>query len=134
MNFHRNLDEISYKLKKLIVNIIESRKNNIEIVESNLKALNPRRLLKLYKLQLESYSDNLHNSHNSVIESKRNELKILESKIIALNPEAILERGYSIVIKKNKIITNSSDLKKGEDINIVLYKGNIDAKVKKTNQ
>ena len=154
---YREIDEISYKLKKSIINIINNRKNDIEIIESKIHSLSPKNLLELYNQELkgilnsfifknptrfieynhkelENYSNNLHNIHKKIIEQKNNKLKILKSKIIALNPKAILERGYSIVMKKNKIITNSSDLKKREDINIVLYRGNVDAKVKKTNK
>jgi exonuclease VII large subunit len=38
---------------------------------------------------------------------KRKRLEILDSKLYTLNPKAILERGYSIVMKDNKIIKNA---------------------------
>ena len=58
-------------------------------------------------------------------------MEILESRLFALNPKAILERGYSIVMKGNKIIKNANQVKIDSNINIVLYKGEIEAKVKK---
>ena len=82
--------------------------------------------------ELDQTANQLHIVIKRIIDIKKKDIEILESKIIALNPTAILGRGYSIVMNKNKILTNSSNVKKGEDINIVLHRGNIDAKVKKT--
>ena len=62
---------------------------------------------------------------------KRKRLEILESKLSALNPTAILERGYSIVMKDNKIIKRANDLQIDNNINVILYKGEIEAKVKR---
>ena len=62
---------------------------------------------------------------------KRKSLEILDSKLSALNPKAILERGYGIVMKDNKIIKNTRELKIDNNINIIFYKGEIEARVKK---
>jgi len=88
--------------------------------------------IKLYnRRELDQNTYKIQNSIKRIIDIKRKDLEIIESKIVSLNPMAILGRGYSIVMNKNKILINSSDVKKGEDINIILHGGKIDAKVKK---
>jgi exodeoxyribonuclease VII large subunit len=46
-----------------------------------------------------------------------------------LNPETILKRGYSLVRSNGKVISNASDATIGEQINITLAKGELEAKV-----
>jgi len=150
----RELDQIAYQLQNSIVRIIETRKKDLEIIESKITALSPKIMLESYKLdlirimnrpffkkphkitlynrrELDQNTYKLQNSIKRIIDIKRKDLEIIESKIVSLNPMAILGRGYSIVMNKNKILINSSDVKKGEDINIILHGGKIDAKVKK---
>ncbi len=62
---------------------------------------------------------------------KRKILEILDSKINALNPSAILSRGYSIVLKDGKTVKNSSDVQIDNNINIMLHRGELEARVNK---
>ena len=43
--------------------------------------------------------------------------------------KAILKMGYSIIVKDNKTIKDSKEVDVDNDINIVLYKGKLDAKI-----
>ena len=63
--------------------------------------------------------------------SKRKELEIIESKIITLSPESVLKRGYSMIMKDNKIVRSISDVKIDDNINVTLHVGKLDAQVKK---
>jgi exodeoxyribonuclease VII large subunit len=153
---YRQLDQITTDLKNSISFIIQNKREELRIAESEIVALSPKTMLKSYKAELKQIEKSpffkkpkrfLFDYHKEInqkayelqvnikkiIDSKKKEIEIIESKIIALNPKAILKRGYSIVMNKNKILINSSSVKKGDEINVILHRGKINAKVKETN-
>ena len=54
-------------------------------------------------------------------------------KLDLLNPDNILDKGYSIIYKDNKIIKDINSIGINDPINIVVKNGNIDAVVKGVN-
>ena len=46
-----------------------------------------------------------------------------------MNPLNVLNRGYAIAEKNEKIITSSKQLKDGDDFTVILSDGKINAKV-----
>lgn len=154
---YRQLDQTTMTLNNSISLIIQDKKEELRIIESGIFALSPKAMLKSYKAELKQIEKSpffkkpkrflfnnhkeinqkayeLQNNIKKIIYSKKKEIEIIESKITALNPKAILKRGYSIVMNKNKILINSSDVKKGDEINVILHRGKINAKVKETNK
>lgn len=154
---YRQLDQITTSITNFISLIIQNKKEELRVVESEIVSLSPKSMLKSYKAEIKQIEKSsffkrpkkflsqhrkeidqkayeLKKNVKNIISAKRNELEILESKIIALNPKAILKRGYGIVMNKNKILINSSDVGKGDEINIILHRGEINAKVKKTSK
>ena len=65
-----------------------------------------------------------------ILEKKEHEQKLLVNTLKLVNPLNILDKGYSLVAKENKIIKDSSDLELEDKINIKLKKGEIIAVVK----
>ena len=52
------------------------------------------------------------------------------SGLEAMSPIKVMCRGYSLVYKNGRIISNSSELKPGDKVDIKLYKGSITAEIK----
>jgi exodeoxyribonuclease VII large subunit len=52
----------------------------------------------------------------------------------SLSPLKVLDRGFSMVMVDNKIITHSEDLKPGDTVSVRMCKGSIEAEVKKVNK
>jgi exodeoxyribonuclease VII large subunit len=130
------------ELKKLIENFKERIMNSlISIVRINKTCLNqianrpvfkrPLEMIHAYYQKIEHMEYRIKTGTSQNIMLKRKKLEILDSKISALNPEAILERGYSIVIKDGKTIKSSSEVEIDNNIKVILHKGELEAKVKK---
>ena len=125
------------------LNHLEKRANKsfyykLKLCKSNLEQINEKYMFKKFMeiinsnyQELDQIKDQIESSILNQIEQGRNTLEIIKSKVIALNPMGVLKRGYSIVKDGNKILTNSLDIEKGKDINIVLSKGKLEAEVKK---
>ena len=133
-----DIQEIYENLHNFRIRNIQAIKHLIESYKSNLKQILNRPLFKRpfdrineYYKDLDHISYQLYTIISNNVNSKRNEIEIVGSKISALNPKSILQRGYSIVMKNNKIIKASSDVKIRENINIILHEGELSAQVKK---
>ena len=65
-----------------------------------------------------------------LLEGYKTKIEHLKVKAELLNPQNILDKGYSIVYKEDKIVKDSSKLKENDEIKIVVNKGKITASVK----
>mgnify|MGYP003304260679 CR=1 FL=1 len=69
-----------------------------------------------------------------LFEDKKNKLEHLKTKAELLNPNNILDKGYSIVYKDNKVVKDITTLSKDDNINIMVKDGSINAKVEGINK
>ena len=135
-----------------INNIIDKRKQNLfslttsyvlkkptamyEIKEQNLDYLIDR-LNKEMKLILDNMNIRLFKSINSFVitnpdmlyKFKKQNLDHIINKLDVLNPLNTIKRGYAIVKKDNKVISDSNNIKKDDIIDIDVKNGTINAKV-----
>lgn len=79
--------------------------------------------------QLSAKSEKLTRFMNIYISNKENKLIAAKGKLDGLNPLNVLNRGYAIAEKDEKIITSSKQLKNGDDFTVILSDGKINAKV-----
>lgn len=79
--------------------------------------------------QLSAKSEKLTRFMNIYISNKENKLIAAKGKLDGLNPLNVLNRGYAIAEKDEKIITSSKQLKDGDDFTVILSDGKINAKV-----
>lgn len=116
-------------LKTLLIksmdSIITSKKSLLEISTHRLNLNSPE-----YKISNEMIEiDRLKEKLNSNIENKlfafRSELQILSGKLDGLSPLRILDKGYSVIKKENKIISSRKELLKTGEIEIVLKDGSV---------
>ncbi len=73
-----------------------------------------------------SAADSLADKRLSELESS---IKQLAAAAEQLNPITVLKRGYSVVLKENKAVSSVKELNSGDNINIRLSDGEINAKV-----
>lgn len=82
-------------------------------------------LINKYQNVLQSNNRNLNNAVLLKFNEERIKHHYLQKSIQNLNPENILERGYSIVYHKGKVLKNSNSVAIGDEIKIKLNKGKI---------
>lgn len=70
----------------------------------------------------------------SRMEISKMSLEKFEGKLGALNPYAVLNRGYSITLKKGKIISSVKNINEGECISTIVKDGEIESKIKNKKQ
>jgi len=133
-----DVQEIYEIIKNFHIRSIQAIRYVVELHKSNLKQILNRPIFRRPFDRIHSHYRELGHAFYKLQTTalknttpKRKELEIIESKLFALSPTSILKRGYSIIMKNNKIVKSVSDVELQDNINIVLHEGKLDAQVRK---
>lgn len=91
-------------------------------------ALSPQ-YFKAFVDKLNFCARSLHTGYRNTITSRQSSFDTLLHRLEALNPENVLDRGYSIVKRKGKILRSVRGLAKDDLIELLVKDGSADAKV-----
>ena len=126
-----SINNFNERILNVINYIIKKNKSYLDEISNRPIFKKPLEAIHSYYQKIDSFEYMLQTKISQNIGLKRKILEILDSKIKVLNPMAILERGYSIVMKEDMVIKNSEEVGIDNNINILFYKGEIEAKVKR---
>ena len=108
---------------------IKTAQLRLENQQRRMSASSPKLKAEQLEKQLSAKSEKLTRFMNIYISNKENKLIVAKGKLDGLNPLNVLNRGYAIAEKDEKIITSSKQLKNGDDFTVILSDGKINAKV-----
>lgn len=108
---------------------IKTAQLRLENQQRRISASSPKLKAEQLEKQLSAKSEKLTRFMNIYISNKENKLIAAKGKLDGLNPLNVLNRGYAIAEKDEKIITTSKQLKDGDDFTVILSDGKINAKV-----
>lgn len=108
---------------------IKTAQLRLENQQRRMSASSPKLKAEQLEKQLSAKSEKLTRFMNIYISDKENKLIAEKGKLDGLNPLNVLNRGYAIAEKDEKIITSSKQLKNGDDFTVILSDGKINAKV-----
>lgn len=106
---------------------ITKYKSRINACEIDLK--NFGKIFDLYRSKISNLEYNLSNNIKNRVMENLNKVKLLEAKLDLLNPSYILEKGYAIITKDNKVISSANAISIGDNLNIKLKDGAIASSV-----
>lgn len=108
---------------------IKTAQLRLENQQRRMSASSPNLKAEQLEKQLSAKSEKLTRFMNIYISNRENKLIAAKGKLDGLNPLNVLNRGYAIAEKDEKIITSSKQLKNGDDFTVILSDGKINAKV-----
>ena len=108
---------------------IKTAQLRLENQQRRMSASSPKLKADQLEKQLSAKSEKLTRFMNTYISDKENKFIAAKGKLDGLNPLNVLNRGYAIAEKDEKIITSSKQLKDGDDFTVILSDGKINAKV-----
>ena len=150
-NNKNKLELVSHKLISGMKIKINKDFNDYNRIKGKLDLLNP---ITIYNYKNEKYIsvfERLLNSYKVIISDNKNKLELIDnklcnsisnkiqvdekhfsniiSKLEALNPLLTIKRGYSIIRRDNKVISNSKDLKKSDKLELEMHDGQVKVEV-----
>lgn len=125
-----DIDFIRKRLVSASIKYLDLKLNNLERVTERLNRFSPVYRLKLDEQHLNQLIKRLESSFGNIISQNERRFITAVSGLEAMSPIKVMCRGYSLVYKNGRIISNSSELKSGDKVDIKLYKGSITAEIK----
>ncbi len=122
-----------FALKKNLYSTLNSKLSNekgkIDYINLSLQKHNPSVYIENLIIKFDSLSSKIQNNMNLYFEKSNNKLTQLILKIDASSPLKIMSKGYSVVEKNGKIVSDSSKLNIGDCIDIKMNKGSVKCEV-----
>lgn len=126
----QKLDTLIDGLNKGMQKKLEEYENHLNTIKHNVVLKRPLASFEITKKNLENNQVKMNQFIKRYIEKKEHEMKLLANTLKLVNPLNILDKGYSLVAKDNKIIKNSDEIEIEDTIQIKLKKGELTAIVK----
>lgn len=122
------------RLCKQTFSILEIKKQAIHQITSRHIFKKPYLIADKYKQNIDEKFIKLKQIVVNRTEILKREVMRIDGHLNALNPYAILKRGYSITMKKDKIISNIKNINAGDIISTIVSNGKINSKVHNKNE
>ena len=113
---------------------INTCEREIKYISESKYFVNVLNLFDSYKDRINIIEEKIENQIKNKVISKEKELKYIENHLESLNPNNILSKGYSIIYKDGKAISDITELKKEDNINIKIKGGEVAAKIEEVKE
>ena len=102
-------------------------------LELRLKHQSPEQQINEKQIVLKNLRKELHSSLSCVLTALKERFQKDAAVLESLSPLAVLERGYSLTrtVPEGTLIRQTRDLHEGDEVNVLLAKGNFNAKIQK---
>ena len=117
------------RIESAVFDKIGVERAKLEIRKSVLKRMSPQNYIDNLRVRCDRASMAMENAVKQSLTVKSKEFSSLCAKLDAMSPLKILARGYSVASKDGKIISDVSDVGKGDVINVRVSGGNIKCEV-----
>jgi len=130
-DFKQEVDEFERRMISSLIHKNNREKERFSNLCLHLKRTSPQKKIGLMREELERKKEKLESLKKTKFEKERQRLSFWENRLRDLSPLSILKRGYSICFSypEEEIITEYTQVKKGEKIKVKLHKGKIYSEV-----
>ncbi len=124
-----NLVSLKQHIFTLTKNSVNIERSKISSLEKSLALRDPVTNINEQRKELVYLTDKLTSLTNSVLDSNKSKISALAGKLDVLSPLNVISRGYALVEKDDKPVTNVKDLKKDDVVSIKLSDGQVKANI-----
>ena len=126
----KNLSAFELQLRQNIYKMIEEQRRRLESIEKNVLFRTPTERINQYRQTVDELKRTLIAEVIHRVQLHKKELQALTGKLDALSPRAILERGYSICLKEQKVVRSVMDITTGDMLRVLFQDGEVISEVK----
>lgn len=130
LDYKIRLDDMYKDLSNMVNNRLKGFKDTVENSERLLRQLKASFRFKNYRLTMDESYNRLKRSVNNRLMGLKTAVDGIEKVFQQINPELTLKRGYTYILRDNKAITRSKELKTSDEVEIVFYDGKNKAVIK----
>ncbi len=135
-DFKQEVDEFERRIISSLIHKNKLEKERFLSLGLNFKRSSPQKKIELMKEELERKKEKLESLEKTKLEKEKQRVSFWENRLRDLSPLSILKRGYSICFSEpeEEIITQYTQVRKGEKIKVRLHKGRIYSEVYETKE
>lgn len=126
----QKLDSLLEQATKQIKNKLTESENSLLLLKNNSILKEPLRMYEKNRVSLETSKIKATNLIKNILEKNKHKEEMMINTLKLVNPLNILDKGYSLVTKEEKIIKDKEEINIEDKINIKLSKGELIAVVK----
>lgn len=130
------LDQLKEKIERaskdlhiLFLGKLTNDHQKIELFHSRLRS--PIDQIQRLNQRRETLHDKVIERMYAVLSQKTYQFEVLRTKIQGQNPLALMDQGFAVIKKENKILSSASELTIGDDVDIEFKDGTLGAKITK---
>ncbi len=128
------LDELTERVVRAMHGLLLASGRRVDYLERTMRARDPRAVLLHESSALDGLKKRLSAAGRTRLAGSSQRVEALGAHLFALSPRATLARGYSIARHKEAgILREAGSVKRGDEVEVILYKGRLGCEVKETN-
>lgn len=124
-------DELERQLNLIIDLKLKRESQSLQLLANRLNLKNFKQHITSEQQKLSQLHDKLNKQINALLTTFKNDLGRKLESLNNLSPTNTMLRGYTIVNKDDSVITSTQDLSAGDNIELTMKDGVVDAQVKK---
>jgi hypothetical protein len=123
----QRVDDVEQRLLRCMAHRLQVGVARLEAVQRGLARLDPRVTLRRQRERIELLDARRHRSMGRQLETAGLRLRHAGAVLASVNPTAVLERGYAIARRGDRVLRDPSEIPAGEAFEVLLAGGAIDA-------
>lgn len=120
-----NLESYQKYLINLIYAVLESKHNQLKLLEKRLITQDPRQIIQTQKQKIDFLHKQLIQLMKQKLSSYKQQTAHLAGQLHAFSPLAVLNRGYAVLTKNAEVIDSTKKVIKGEKLSATVSNGDI---------
>ena len=126
----QRLDQLQLRLKQSVNSEIVRQQQNVLEQAHRLEQLSPINKVHRYQDRLLQFKKLLRSQMAVIYDAKVAEVKRLSEALLMLDTSRIVARGYAIVKKEDTVVSSANDLKKNDQVMLMMRDGQVELEVK----
>ena len=126
----QRLDQLQLRLKQSVNSELVRQEQRVLELVHRLEQLSPINKVHRYQDRLLQFEKLLRSQMAVVYDAKVAEVKRLSEALLMLDTSRIVARGYAIVQKEDAVVSSAKDLKKTDQVTLLMRDGQVELEVK----
>ena len=126
----QRLDQLQLRLKQSVNSELVRQEQRVLELIHRLEQLSPINKVHRYQDRLLQFKKLLRSQMAVVYDAKVAEVKRLSEALLMLDTSRIVARGYAIVKKEDAVVSSAKDLKKTDQVTLMMRDGQVELEVK----
>ena len=126
----QRLDQLQLRLKQSVNSELVRQEQRVLKLVHRLEQLSPINKVHRYQDRLLQFEKLLRSQMAVVYDAKVAEVKRLSEALLMLDTSRIVARGYAIVKKEDAVVSSAKDLKKTDQVTLMMRDGQVELEVK----